>query len=63
MSKSLNRYGFWGAPEKIKKLLEEEVESLPEIHFLYNLSDENVNKLIGDSVKKKIVLLTTFEDY
>lgn len=63
MSKSLNRYGFWGAPDKIKKLLEEEVEYLPGVHFLYNLSEDNVDKLLNDPDRKKIVLFTTFEDY
>lgn len=63
MSKSLNKYGFWGAPEKIKKLLEDDVEYLPEISFLYNITESNVDKLLKDQDTKKIVLLTTFEDY
>lgn len=62
MSKSSNKYGFWGAPEKIKKLLEEEVEYLPDIHFLFKFSKDNINKLLKDIDKKKIVLLTIFED-
>lgn len=62
MSKSLDKYGFWGAPDKIKKLLEEEVENIPSIHFLFNLSKENVMKLLEDQESKKIVLLTVFKE-
>lgn len=60
MSKSCDN--FWGVPEKMKKLFEGQGESLPEIHFLFTVNENNVNHLLKENKKLKIVLLTLFPE-
>lgn len=60
MSKSYT--SFWGVPEKMKKLFEGHGESLPEIHFLFTINENNVQHLLKPSTTTKVVLLTLFPE-
>lgn len=53
---------FWGTPEKLRKLVEDQVGALPEIHFLFKVTKENVDNLLKDSGRSKVVLLTIFPE-
>lgn len=53
---------FWGMPDKLKKLIEGQVGALPEVHFLFKVTQENVENLLKESGKLKVVLLTTFPE-
>lgn len=59
---SKNYDSFWGTPEKIRKLLDEAVGELPEVHFLYKISKENAEALVKNSSRQKVVLFTIFPD-
>lgn len=53
---------FWGTPDKLRKLVEGQVGALPEIHFLFKVTKENVDNLLKDSGRLKVILLTTFPE-
>lgn len=53
---------FWGMPDKLKKLIEGQVGALPEVHFLFKVTQENVENLLKENGKLKVVLLTTFPE-
>lgn len=59
---SKNYTSFWGVPEKMKKLFEGHGDLIPEIHFLFTINETNVQQLLKDPSKMKVVLLTLFPE-
>lgn len=60
MSKKLIREGFWGTPEKLRKLLEQDLVPLPKLFFMKTISRENFEKIASQGSGVKVVFMTTF---
>lgn len=60
MSKSLAKGGHWGIPEKIKKILGQDLVRTPKIFFLHKLTKENFEKISTRYEGVKIVLISIF---